>query len=299
MLYLVNWTISNENRIKCWNVFGNMTPADDLKDAGEDINVVGRWHYLGGSGGVCVAECNNLSALNSWMLNWSPICEINVTPVVNDTTARESLKSKPFFQSNSENVDVAKETGVESVDVAKETGVESVDVATEAVVASVDVATDAAVKSVDVATEAGVKSVDVAKEAAVDNISVTSSILSDASVEDNEEVLSSDEDEKRKLNETINSFVAASLRQPSFDLPISRSLRQSSVNIPPTLTRKTSRFIPLSQEKNENLESTEESVDSVSPLEVEDEKNTVTLKQEDTVTLKQEEKAPAMKNSWW
>ena len=53
MLFLIEWSIPNSNRVACWNAFGNMTPADDLKDTGDHINVVGRWHRLGGSGGVC------------------------------------------------------------------------------------------------------------------------------------------------------------------------------------------------------------------------------------------------------
>ncbi len=100
MFFQVNWTISPHKRIECWNIFGNMTPDDDLKDAGEHINVVGRWHHLGGTGGTCIAECSSAADLNSWMLNWAPICEINVVPVVDDAVARASLKGKHFFSEN-------------------------------------------------------------------------------------------------------------------------------------------------------------------------------------------------------
>jgi hypothetical protein len=31
------------------------------------------------------------------MLNWSPVCEISVEPVVDDATSRASLQGKPFF----------------------------------------------------------------------------------------------------------------------------------------------------------------------------------------------------------
>ena len=99
MLFLISWSISSDNRVQCWNVFGNMTPADDLKDAGDKIKVLGRWHRLSGAGGVCVCETDDHSALNSWMLNWSPICEISVEPVVDDASARASLQGKPFFSS--------------------------------------------------------------------------------------------------------------------------------------------------------------------------------------------------------
>ena len=104
MLFLISWSIPQNSRVQCWNAFGNMTPADDLKDAGDDITIVGRWHKMGGSGGVCVCDCSNVSSLNSWMLNWAPICEISCVPVVNDADARSSLQGKPFFVSNSQEV---------------------------------------------------------------------------------------------------------------------------------------------------------------------------------------------------
>ena len=101
MLYLISWSISQAARVDCWNVFGNMTPADDLKDAGDKIKVVGRWHRLSGAGGVCICDTDDHAALNSWMLNWSPICEISVEPVVDDAAARAAIQTKPYFQAKS------------------------------------------------------------------------------------------------------------------------------------------------------------------------------------------------------
>lgn len=101
MLFLINWSVSSANRIPCWNAFGKMTPAHDLKDAGDSIKIVGRWHKLSGSGGMCICECSDVSALNSWMLNWSPICDISVEPVVDDAMARSNIQTKPYFQSGS------------------------------------------------------------------------------------------------------------------------------------------------------------------------------------------------------
>ena len=100
MLFLISWSVASENRVACWNAFGRMTPADDLRDAGEGITVHGRWHHLSGSSGVCIAECNDATLLNSWMLNWAPICDISVTPVVEDADARESIRSKPYYNAN-------------------------------------------------------------------------------------------------------------------------------------------------------------------------------------------------------
>lgn len=97
MLFSITWTIPTQNRVACLNAFGNMTPDDDLKDSGPDVKVVGRWHNLAGDGGVCIAECSNVVALNSFMLNWAPLCDITVVPVVDDATARQSVQGKPYF----------------------------------------------------------------------------------------------------------------------------------------------------------------------------------------------------------
>ena len=97
MLFLIEWTIPSQNRIECWNNFGNMTPGDDLLDTGDLIQIIGRWHHINGCGGVCICSTDNSEAFNSWMLNWSPLCDIKISPVVNDNTARESLQNKPYF----------------------------------------------------------------------------------------------------------------------------------------------------------------------------------------------------------
>ena len=110
MLFLVSWSIPTANRVSCWNVFGNMTPADDLKDAGEHIKIVGRWHYLSGDGGVCICETDNVSALNSFMLNWAPICDIKVSPMVDDAMSRANLQSKPYFQAKASGEDGASDS---------------------------------------------------------------------------------------------------------------------------------------------------------------------------------------------
>jgi len=107
MLFQVNWTISPHKRIECWNIFGNMTPEDDLKDAGDKIKVLGRWHRLSGAGGVCICDTDDHAALNSWMLNWSPVCEITVEPVVDDAASRAALQDKPFFTAKEQKTDDA------------------------------------------------------------------------------------------------------------------------------------------------------------------------------------------------
>ena len=97
MLYLIEWTVKPENRIACGNIFGNMTAEDDVKDVGDEIKLVGRWHTLGGTGGTCIVDCSDHGALNTFMLNWGPLCDISVHPVVDDASSRASVQSKPYF----------------------------------------------------------------------------------------------------------------------------------------------------------------------------------------------------------
>jgi len=98
MLFLVEWSIPSQKRVECWNNFGNMTPAEDLRDCGDSIQVIGRWHRLSGDSGVCICSTGDVQALNSWMLNWSPVCDLLITPVVEDSVVRESLHGKPYYQ---------------------------------------------------------------------------------------------------------------------------------------------------------------------------------------------------------
>mgnify|MGYP003657669205 FL=1 len=92
MLYLISWSINHSARIDCWNSIG--TEWGDIKEVGDKIRIIGRWHRLSGAGGVCICESDDHSVLNSWILNWSPVCNITVEPMVEDADARAALQEK-------------------------------------------------------------------------------------------------------------------------------------------------------------------------------------------------------------
>lgn len=204
MLFQVSWSIPNNNRVQCWNAFGNMTPDDDLKDAGENIKIVGRWHHLGGTGGVCIAECTDASELNSWMLNWAPICEISVVPVVDDASSRKSIQSKPCFSKSSQ-----EEQKTEDKQVNTENN--SIDESSQT---NLDEYNNVSVASSEVSIMDDLKS----KE--VNNVSTTSSILTD----------DLDDEMNEELEKTINSFVSNSLRQGSINIPLINNLTTPNEN---------------------------------------------------------------------
>ena len=96
--YICTWTVAAENRLSTWNLFGNMTPEDDVKDVGNNVKMIARYHNLNGYSGTLIAETDDINALNRWLMNWGSVCEITCVPVITDTELRSNLQDKPFFQ---------------------------------------------------------------------------------------------------------------------------------------------------------------------------------------------------------
>ena len=100
MLYQISWSMYPDRKMECNKIFAKMTPEDDAKDAGDKIQIIGRWHQLGGGKGVCICETDDDKALASWMQNWQAMCNITVFPVINDEDTREILRAKFAQTSN-------------------------------------------------------------------------------------------------------------------------------------------------------------------------------------------------------
>lgn len=94
-LYKVSWFVPIDGRAKVLKTFGNMTVAQDNKDSG-NCDLIGRWSELGGKSGVAIIAATNHADVLSFMLNWAPVCDIDVTPVMDDMPYREVVKTKPF-----------------------------------------------------------------------------------------------------------------------------------------------------------------------------------------------------------
>ena len=94
MLFQISWKMYPDKKMDCNKIFSQMTPEDDLKDAGESIKIIGRWHAVGGGRGTCICETDSAESLTGWMVNWAEMCELDVHPVVDDSTVRSVLSSK-------------------------------------------------------------------------------------------------------------------------------------------------------------------------------------------------------------
>jgi len=78
-----------------------MSEQDDAQDAGTSVRIVGRWHRVGGSGGVCVCESEDPVHVARWATNWSEVCDITVEPVLEDGPLREMLRVHPAVNQSS------------------------------------------------------------------------------------------------------------------------------------------------------------------------------------------------------
>ena len=88
MKFMISWALHTDTREDTLAYFSQMTPEDDREMLGDTITLVGRWHDLVSGAGVAILESDDLSAVNNFCLNWTNVCDINITPVLSDEEAR-------------------------------------------------------------------------------------------------------------------------------------------------------------------------------------------------------------------
>ena len=93
MKFMMTWSSFPETRHDAAKGFGQMTDADDEADH-PGVKLIGRWHDLGAVGGWLICESDDISAVQSWALNWNGVLNMEVRPVVDDNEAKTMLKRK-------------------------------------------------------------------------------------------------------------------------------------------------------------------------------------------------------------
>jgi len=91
--FMMTWSSFPETRHDAAKGFGQMTDADDEADH-PGVKLIGRWHDLVAVGGWLICESDDISAVQSWALNWNGVLNMDVTPVVDDNEAKTMLKRK-------------------------------------------------------------------------------------------------------------------------------------------------------------------------------------------------------------
>jgi Domain of unknown function (DUF3303) len=94
MKFMVTWRVHPDKRQAVFNAFSQMTAADDKKDMGDKIKLIGRWHDLSQFTGVAICESDDAQAVASWALNWNSSLDIQTVMVLDDEEARAVGKKK-------------------------------------------------------------------------------------------------------------------------------------------------------------------------------------------------------------
>ena len=93
MKFMMTWSSFPETRHDAAKGFAQMTDDDDEADH-PGVKLIGRWHDLVAVGGWLICESDDISAVQSWALNWSGVLNIEIRPVVDDNEAKTMLKRK-------------------------------------------------------------------------------------------------------------------------------------------------------------------------------------------------------------
>ncbi|MGE7955088.1 DUF3303 domain-containing protein [Pseudomonas sp. NPDC089530] len=86
MLFIVSWSISPEHRNSAIERFlktGGAPPAG--------VSMLGRWHTVGGMTGFGIAETNDLTLIQKWVLEWSDLLRMEVHAALTDEQAAPLL----------------------------------------------------------------------------------------------------------------------------------------------------------------------------------------------------------------
>jgi hypothetical protein len=86
MLFIVNWSISSENRNRAMERFlktGAVAPAG--------VTMLGRWHAVGRPIGFGIAQADDITLIQKWVLEWSDLLDMQVYPALTDEQAAPLL----------------------------------------------------------------------------------------------------------------------------------------------------------------------------------------------------------------
>ncbi|MGH8670559.1 MAG: DUF3303 domain-containing protein [Burkholderiales bacterium] len=79
MLFIVKWSISPDHRNAAIERFlktGGVAPTG--------VKMVGRWHAIGQSSGFGVAQADDPTLIQKWVLEWNDLLSMEVFPALTD-----------------------------------------------------------------------------------------------------------------------------------------------------------------------------------------------------------------------
>ena len=92
-LFYGTWKIMDTARVPCMTYFASMTPEDDEKES-PGVELLGRWSVMSNASGGFVCRADKHTDVESWLYNWVPMADINITPICDDNVARRVILGK-------------------------------------------------------------------------------------------------------------------------------------------------------------------------------------------------------------
>ncbi|MDD9889888.1 MAG: DUF3303 family protein [Gammaproteobacteria bacterium] len=95
MKFMISWKIHEDKKHEVQKTFSAMTPEDDAAQMGPSVTQIGRWHEPVSGTGVAIVEAASMDAVTAFLLNWNHVCDIEVSPVLDDAETRAVTQSLP------------------------------------------------------------------------------------------------------------------------------------------------------------------------------------------------------------
>ena len=92
MKFMVNWSVDQDAWLPVLAKWTSMTPAERA-DAGEGVKILGRWHDLNSRTGVAILEASDAAAIMSYLGQWNPHMDMDVSPVLDDEECTKAAKA--------------------------------------------------------------------------------------------------------------------------------------------------------------------------------------------------------------
>ena len=95
-LYFIRYQFKPGKRTEGFQIFANLTEAQDAADSGACTSY-GRYHVPSEGNGMCICSAPNAAALYQWAFNWNEMCDVFIEPVTLEATTRAIIQSQPGF----------------------------------------------------------------------------------------------------------------------------------------------------------------------------------------------------------
>ena len=92
MKFMVTWSIDQDKWIPVLEKWDSMT-NEQRADAGEGVKILGRWHELTSRTGVAIIEASDAAAIMSYLGQWNPHMDMDVSPVLDDAECTKAAKA--------------------------------------------------------------------------------------------------------------------------------------------------------------------------------------------------------------